>query len=44
MKRSGEMSGLFLSNKFGQSGKRVGGNRSKEDRCGGYHEGCHDGP
>jgi len=27
MKRSGEMSGLFLLNKFGQSGKRVGGNR-----------------
>lgn len=27
MKRSGEMSGLFLSNKFGQSGKRVGENR-----------------
>ena len=23
MKRSGEMSGLFLLNKFGQSGKRV---------------------
>lgn len=27
MKRSGEMSGLFLLNKFGQSEKRVGGNR-----------------
>lgn len=26
MKRSGEMSGLFLLNKFGQSGKREGGN------------------
>ena len=27
MKRSGEMSGLFLLNNFGQSGKRVGENR-----------------
>ena len=27
MKRSGEMSGLFLLNKFGQSGKKTGGNR-----------------
>lgn len=27
MKRSGEMSGLFLLNKFGQSEKREGGNR-----------------
>jgi hypothetical protein len=27
MKRSGEMSGLFLLNKFGWSEKREGGNR-----------------